>query len=189
MQKDRDYKITLTPEQHLALLQDIYLNPGRGAEAFDAVMKQVADQDRLHQVREACEAQRRKDMEASGQLTLSALTRLLEEKGAGRNPPVRFEDGSVPDGFHSYRGYYDHLAMGSRLPEASECPVRAQNLLRELRYANGGTYHGWKGGEFVMGDDTPVWRAEAGVSPGQRIIGVELQDDELILKLAPRDDY
>lgn len=58
---------------------------------------------------------------------------------------------------HSYRGYYSDLAfeMGSGTRPAAD-------LLAECRAAMGQVFHGYKGGEYVMGALTPVWIAEHG---------------------------
>lgn len=71
-----------------------------------------------------------------------------------------------PTNPHSYRGYYDHLALevGERKPVAA--------VLDMLEQACGETYEGYKGGDFTMGSSTPVWLAEQGVSTGDMIVGV-----------------
>lgn len=58
-----------------------------------------------------------------------------------------------PAGFDSWRGSYDELALGYGGSE----PVTVKQLLKQARAANGKTFNGWKGGEFVMDRSTPVW--------------------------------
>lgn len=58
---------------------------------------------------------------------------------------------------HSYRGYYSDLAF-EREPGTRE----AGELLTECRNAMGRVFEGYKGGDFVMGETTPVWVADYG---------------------------
>lgn len=57
-------------------------------------------------------------------------------------------------GVHSYRGFYDHLAIGWRHGQY-ECTV--ERLLAKLVDAVGGEFTGYKGGEYRMTVKTPVW--------------------------------
>lgn len=69
----------------------------------------------------------------------------------------------VRNGFthpHSYRGYYDHLAF---VP-TSNVPVK--DMLDFTRRANHREFGGWKGGDFYMDEETPVWLSEVGSSDG-----------------------
>lgn len=52
---------------------------------------------------------------------------------------------------HSYRGYYDCLAFERR----TNVPV--SDCLAAARDALGSTYHGWKGGDYVMGEWTDCY--------------------------------
>lgn len=65
----------------------------------------------------------------------------------------------VKDGFsspHSDRGSYDELAFTPE-PEA-----KIADMLAHARSALGGTFEGWKGGEFTMNEHTPVYIGEFG---------------------------
>jgi hypothetical protein len=55
---------------------------------------------------------------------------------------------------HSYRGYYEDLAV---TVAGTGAPWNLGKLLRELRAAQGKTFTGYKGGEYVMTRVTPVW--------------------------------
>lgn len=83
--------------------------------------------------------------------------------------------------FSSYRGYYDHLALSW---EDSPRTTLA-DLLAKIADANGGTFQGWKGGEYRMTSDTPVWVGRPGESTGFGIVGVT--DDEWCIKLITKD--
>lgn len=53
---------------------------------------------------------------------------------------------------HSYRGYYCDLAL-----EPTTDPVTVKELLQECRSVMGKSLMGYKGGDFVMGESTPLW--------------------------------
>ncbi len=87
---------------------------------------------------------------AETQMTLGELIAVLE---------------AIPEGaevanlnsVHSYRGYYSDLAF-----EHSEGTRPAADLLKECKAAMGKVFCGYKGGDFVMGEMTPVWVASYG---------------------------
>lgn len=97
---------------------------------------------------------------AKTQMTLGKLIETLEAMPEGaqvanlRNP-------------HSYRGYYEDLAL-----EPSEGLRPAEELLAECRAAMGKAFHGYKGGRYIMGEDTPVWVSGYGDVSGLRLMAV-----------------
>jgi hypothetical protein len=94
--------------------------------------------------------------------------------------PVEFDDGLLPsieEGVRSYRGYYSDLAIDS---EAFGAPVTAGELAIMLRSAIGETFYGYKGGEYIMTESTPLWRASYGCC-GLAITGLEIQGGKAVL--------
>jgi hypothetical protein len=79
---------------------------------------------------------------------------------------------------HSYRGYYCDLAFER---EAGTRP--AAELLADCRAAMGEVFTGYKGGDYTMGRNTPVWVASYGCC-GDRLMAIgasgnlEVSDDE-----------
>ena len=74
---------------------------------------------------------------------------------------------------HSYRGYYCDLAL-----ESDEgVLVPASELLATLKGCLGKVFVGYKGGDFPMHENTPVWVAGYGCC-GDQITGVH--DDGVI---------
>jgi hypothetical protein len=68
-------------------------------------------------------------------------------------------DQEVPLGFygpHSYRGDYHDLAFEPK----HDTTVAA--MLHEAEYADGATFMGYKGGDYVMDRDSFVWLANHG---------------------------
>lgn len=76
------------------------------------------------------------------------------------------------DNAHSYRGDYSCLAFEPR------SYVTVQVMLNSLNGANGYTFTGYKGGKYVMKDDTQVFIAKNGET------GLELTEESLAKMLA-----
>lgn len=76
-----------------------------------------------------------------------------------------------PTEFDSYRGFYDHLALGF----AGDYGARGQtvaDLLEKARKALGAEFTGWKGGDYTMHGDTPLWVANPGNTGDTAIVGI-----------------
>lgn len=86
---------------------------------------------------------------------------------------------TTPRGIDSYRGYYDHLALGwsSDIRTLAD-QTAVKDLLAILRSAIGGTFHGWKGGEYVMNRDSPVWVDNSGECSSTAIVGVSVENED-----------
>ena len=69
----------------------------------------------------------------------------------------------------SYRGYYCDLAF-SPDPEKEE-PVL--ELLERCKAAMGEVFTGYKGGDYVMGRNTPLWISEYGECSDDMLIGID----------------
>lgn len=106
-------------------------------------------------------------------LTLGALIALLEKTPNAL--PVTYSNGSSPGVASSYRGYYADLSF-----EPSSLSTTVETLLEEARSALNTTFEGYKGGEFVMGERTPLWAAPWG-DCGPAIVGSVLTDNKLTL--------
>lgn len=112
------------------------------------------------------------------QMTLGELISTLKRKRPETPVYLDFVH-FVPDAtVHSYRGYYEDLAIGYK--KGGDCSV--SDLLAALEKANGATFHGWKGGEYDMDDDTPVWVANDSESGGTAIMDVVDDKWRIILK-------
>lgn len=95
---------------------------------------------------------------------------------AGINPdlPVSFSSGGAPGRPHSYRGYYSDLSFS---PDENST---VGDFLTSCRASLGQTFQGYKGGDFIMKDDTPLWTASSG-NTGLAIIGVSVTADGVSL--------
>ncbi len=88
---------------------------------------------------------------ANTQMTLGKMIAVLEAMPADAEVAYLYDA-------DSYRGYYCDIAfaLGGNLTR----PVK--DLLAECKDAMGKIFSGYKGGEFVMGELTPVWVANYG---------------------------
>lgn len=110
-------------------------------------------------------------------LTLGALIEKLEGVSPGLS--VKFSSGQGPGDADSYRGYYSDLSF-----EPTDRDVTAGDLLDRAKTALNATFHGYKGGDFVMGPDTQLWTAPYSEC-GLAIVGFVA--DELGVTLETKD--
>lgn len=116
---------------------------------------------------------------AFGTASLGAVIDALERAEPGGVVSFDFCRQS-PDDLDSYRGYYDHLALGwSNRPSPS-----AADVLSVLRSAVGKTYQGYKGGSYRMGRDTPLWVDNYSECTGTAIVGIEMDSIGITLRTA-----
>lgn len=102
------------------------------------------------------------------------LGKLIEELNAHpASTLVRHGDGGLGEA-GSYRGYYCDLAF-----EPTPTPGTVADLLAEATAALGNTFEGYKGGDFVMDANTPLWVSEWGASSGIAIMGLAAFDGDL----------
>lgn len=104
-------------------------------------------------------------------LTLGGLIKVMEE-----NPSC---DAVTKEGFyicqpHSYRGYYSDLSFET----SSEKPIDFIKTLKEETLDK--TFVGYKGGDFVMAADTPLWIAPYGCT-GDAVVDAIVSDGKIIL--------
>ncbi len=108
---------------------------------------------------------------AAAQMTLGKMIERLE----AMPPETMIEGIKAP---HSYRGYYCDIAF-----ERVENRIAASAALALCKSAMGEVFEGYKGGDFQMGRNTPLWLASYGCC-GQKIMGVR---DDGSLELANDD--
>ena len=90
--------------------------------------------------------------------------------------PVFLEGGGSVNRPHSYRGYYSDLAL-----QPTEDAVTAGALLAECQAVLGKDLAGYKGGDFMMDEETPMWVSHYGTSSGLALLGIIDAGDKLIL--------
>lgn len=72
----------------------------------------------------------------------------------------------------SYRGYYEQFALGVSETHAFPGANLDELILHLEKECLGQVFHGWKGGEYVMKTDTPVWIANRGETTDVVPVGV-----------------
>ncbi len=106
---------------------------------------------------------------SASQMTLGELIERLEAM-----PPLNMVD--KLESPHSYRGYYSDLAF-----ERGESKMMATELLAIAKECMGKEFEGYKGGEFLMGQSTPVWISNYGTASGAKLM--EIVDDGTIITI------
>ncbi len=111
-----------------------------------------------------------------------------EKQGTKDEKTVRFDfEYAIPTRLSSWRGDYSELAIcfdfigydnfGKERPK----DMTLSNFIALLKSAIGSTYEGWKGGEFIMNENTPLWVANDGNVGETAIVGIKDDDYEVIL--------
>jgi hypothetical protein len=98
-------------------------------------------------------------------LTLGAAITALEALDDGAW--ITFDTSESPGELRSYRGYYSDLAF-----EPADSPATVGTVLASLRAALGATFEGYKGGDFIMDKETPLWVSHWGSCSDRALIGV-----------------
>lgn len=125
------------------------------------------------------------------QLTIGETIAALKEAQYNRDAWIEYDFGGfVPYHAKSYRGFYDQLAIGfgpstpqTEWEKRTICKTPAA-LIAELEQSVGRTYEGYKGGEYTMRADTPLWVANTGEAPGTGVVGVRSLNYMLIINTA-----
>lgn len=110
--------------------------------------------------------------------TLTALDLHLE---------VEFDNGETPGRLMSWRGRYQELTLDT--DETPSCPMTVGVLLRDAMQANGGTFQGYKGGDYTMSLRTPVWADPWGECRSMAIGGIEVRDGKVVIRRIDIGDY
>lgn len=112
---------------------------------------------------------RKASFDKSGQLTIGQLIeqlKLVRDKSAY----VRFNFGYMrPKQIESWRGSYSELAIGYSEDGGEES---VKDFIERLKKCIGKTYCGYKGGDFYMTENTPIWVANHGESGDTAVFGV-----------------
>lgn len=107
-------------------------------------------------------------------ITLGEMIGILEE--VPKDATVTIDGGEVyPSSPHSYRGYYSDLSLS---PVSKK--TTAGTLLSELNLCLNETFEGYKGGDFEMDEDTPLWVADYGCT-GRAVVDVLVGKDVVTL--------
>jgi hypothetical protein len=114
------------------------------------------------------------------QITLGEFIKQLKLRPQDQG--ICFDFGGLePNDIGSYRGFYDELSIGfaesGRFRNVGE-------LLAELEDAVGKVFEGYKGGDFRMGRETPLWVANYGMTGSTMIVGLRECDYTTVIATA-----
>lgn len=125
---------------------------------------------------------RAKTFAAGPQWTLGQLIDACAALGSGRDDTEVVFDfcGASPRDIDSWRGSYAELALSYTF----EKTMTLGAFMALLKGANGATFDGYKGGEFCMSRDTPVWVANWGNSGNTGIVGVRDCSYQIVIDTA-----
>jgi hypothetical protein len=113
---------------------------------------------------------------AKTQMTLGKFISRLEEMEPNRLI------GGISSRANSYRGYYIDLAF-----EPAEAILTTESLLEAARKYMGRTLEGYKGGYYVMHENTPIWLASWG-DIGLRIMDLNEEEECITLVLSEEEN-
>lgn len=122
--------------------------------------------------------------QTSPQITLGELISRLEliiEMNS--DAEVVFDFGEMrPNGnFYSWRGAYEELAIGY---EDFGKKLNIIEFTNKLKECIGKEFIGWKGGEFIMHEATPLWVANEGVASNSGVVGVTFDEPFVVIQTA-----
>lgn len=128
-------------------------------------------------VDKAIEDKRKLRMQNTSQLTLGELIRAIEEAGTkddkGEDKDIRYDFGYMrPTHLDSWRGSYAELALGYKEEWNDRNNPTAEDILQDCKNAIGKTFEGYKGGEFIMDKNTPIWVDNYGCASDTAVIGI-----------------
>lgn len=125
----------------------------------------------------------RQQADERGQLGIGELVALLRAADANKNvwadvPGRGVQVSGIVD---SYRGYYEQLAI-----EPGE-EATAGELADALSNAIGEEFQGYKGGDYTMSRNTPVWVSGYGDASGFAVTGVVESESAVILNITQEE--
>jgi hypothetical protein len=107
------------------------------------------------------------------QFTLGELIEKMEMLDPATLIKMQFSELATDFTSHSYRGYYEQLAIYPAFRKV-DSPLCVGQFVRFLKTCLNHTYDGWKGGEYSMFETTPVWVSDRGESSGAMLVGLDL---------------
>lgn len=143
----------------------------------------------------AASIERQKRFDRSDQFSLGMLIDSVQEAVSRMDRDERgcdvwldFEH-LFPTEFGSWRGSYEELALRftSSDFDYETNQMTAHEFLKLCKETVGKTFTGYKGGEYRMTRDTPVWIANRGNSGETALIGVDYDGYRLTLITGQRD--
>ena len=121
------------------------------------------------------------DQRSKYQMTLGKMIETLN--GLPVDARISYGDGASPGIPESYRGYYSDLSFRDTVQ-----PINVGSFLDKCQQALNETFEGYKGGDYRMGQDTPLWRSEYGEASGLAIMDVVAAYGQVVLTTKQVED-
>ena len=140
------------------------------------------------------QAERSTKSKEDKQLTLGELIAKLSDSSViSPKSLIVLDTGDVPGKFQSWRGIYAELAM-TYGPIGVDVPRTVAEVLHNAEEAVGKTFQGYKGGDFLMRESTPLWLANHGDSAfrdgeNRMLTGIFVEPDRVVITTAPGEPY
>ncbi len=138
----------------------------------------------------AINTKRMNKMETSDQLTVGEILLKIEpllkkqkeiKEKYGHTARVFYDFCNLfPCDINSWRGSYSELALNYKSYNESE-PLEITDFYNMLKETIGKTFGGYKGGEYIMGKNTPVWVANYGDSGNTAVIDIVNDEYQIII--------
>lgn len=144
-------------------------------------------------------ARRKETLKKSDQLTLGKLISKIEPIVANQKAIIKKYDKEAfvqydfeylfPTEIDSWRGSYNELALNytSEDIKPKAKPFTVTKFLKMLKDTIGKEFTGYKGGEYIMEEDTPIWVANYGNSGNTAVVDVLDNEYSVILITGLRD--
>ncbi len=134
-------------------------------------------------------ARRSEEMKTSTKLTLGEIIIKMETIKNKELPVVFDVKKYFPVSIDSWRGSYCELAFNY---EHEGKKLSVKEWLKELNNTIGKTLTGYKGGDYLMGNTTPVWVANYGTSSGFKedstaVIDILEKKNKVVIKTKDMD--
>lgn len=89
----------------------------------------------------------------------------------------------IPTRLSSWRGVYAELAIGYEVGGSTY----AKDFLTQLEDADGRTFTGWKGGDYLMSEETPLWVSNEGDAYNVLVTDITVDDYQVTIHTADSD--
>ena len=116
------------------------------------------------------------EMRSSYHLTLGEAIAFMEKLDDSRPIELVLPDSGevfLLGNPHSYRGYYSDLAFEYK-PASAEDRMTVGEFRSMCKGCVGIPFEGYKGGEFVMKDTTPLWASSCGENSGIAMMSMHI---------------
>ncbi|MBO9428230.1 hypothetical protein [Sulfitobacter sp. R18_1] len=109
----------------------------------------------------------------------------VKAQNSKADPSVYFDNETYPGDLHTWRCCYSNLAI-SPVPSGKGKPL--SEFIEMLQDAIGTEFVGYKGGDYMMNENTPVWVADRNSADSVAILDVTLEGDQVTITTKDLDE-